>query len=108
MADFNPAISRPIKWSVGDNKYDENGKAPRRLSLFIPEDSILEFAEYLKRLSTQTDKARAGKVWDYARSEEVEVSGFYVDGKGKNGQYGDYGTINPVQIAAADSDSIPF
>jgi len=108
MSDFNPAISRPIKWSVGDNKYDENGKNPRRLSLFIPEDSILEFAAYLKRLSTQTDKARAGKVWDYARNEEVEVSGFYVDGKGKNGQYGDFGTINPVQIAAADSDDLPF
>ena len=108
MAEFNGAISRPIKWSVGENKYDEEGKNPRRLSLFIPEDSILEFAEYLKRLSTKTDKARAGKVWDYGRNEEVEVSGFYVDGKGKNGQYGDFGTINPVQIAAADSDAMPF
>ena len=108
MAGFNPAISRPIKWYVGENKYDEEGKNPRRLSLFIPEDSILEFAAYLKRLSTQTDKARAGKVWDYGRNEEVEVSGFYVDGKGKKGQYGDYGTINPVQIAAADSDAMPF
>ena len=108
MSDFNPAISRPIKWSVGENKYDENSKNPRRLSLFIPEDSILEFAAYLTRLAKQADKARAGKVWDYARNEEVEVSGFHVDGTGKNGQYGDYGTINPVQIAAADSDAMPF
>ena len=68
------------------------------MSLFITKQSILELASYLQKLAGETDRVKPGKVWDFANKKEVEVSGFYLNGKGQTGQYGDFGSINLQQI----------
>ena len=107
MADFTPALTHQIKWSVNDNRFDTDGSKPKSLALFITQDSILEFASYLQRLAKQTDKVRSGKVWDFVNKEEIELDGFYINGKGQDGQYGAFGSINLAQIPDVPEDS-PF
>jgi len=98
MADFVPALTHQIKWSVGENRFDTEGKQPKQLSLFVTKQSILELALYLQKLAGESDRVKPGKVWDFAKKEEVDVEGFYINGKGQTGQYGDFGSINLQQI----------
>ena len=98
MADFVPALTHQIKWSVGENRFDTEGKQPKQLSLFITKQSIRELASHLTKLAGETDRIKTGKAWDFAKKEEVEVEGFYLNGKGQTGQYGDFGSINLQQI----------
>ena len=114
---FIAATTHQIKWSVGENRFDKDGKQPKQLSLFISKDSILEFADYLQRLAQEQDRIKSGKVWDFVNKEEIEVEGFYLNGKGQTGQYGDFGSINLQQIPGSDRnaatqadslDSLPF
>lgn len=107
MPDFNPALPRPIKWSTGNNRYDTTGKQPRSISLFIPRESAVAFANYILSTADDNDKQRTGKVWDYATKGEVEVEGFYINGKGREGSDGDYGTINPAAVSALPA-GMPF
>jgi len=98
MADFVPALTHQIKWSVGENRFDTEGKQPKQLSLFITKQSMRELASYLTKLAGETDRIKPGQVRDFAKKEEVEVEGFYLNGKGQTGQYGDFGSINLQQI----------
>ena len=98
MADFVPALTHQIKWSVGENRFDTEGKQPKQLSLFITKQSIRELASHLTKLAGETDRIKPGKVWDFVKNEEIEVEGFYLNGKGQTGQYGDFGSINLQQI----------
>lgn len=107
MPEFNPALPRPLKWSTGNNKYDQSGKQPRSLSLFIPRESAVAFANYILSTADDNEKQRTGKIWDYERKAEVEVEGFYINGKGREGNDGDYGTINPTAVAALPA-GMPF
>ena len=104
MSDFIPALTHQIKWSVGENRFDESGKQPKQLSLFVSKESILEFASYLQRLAGETDRIKTGKIWDFTNKEEIEVDGFYLNGKGQSGQYGDFGSINLNQIPGSDAN----
>ena len=101
MADFKPQLPKQGKWSVGDNKFNEDGKNPKSLSIFIPEESIDSFACYLQNMRS---KLKPGKTYNYQTQENEEVQGIYLNFKGKSGEYGDYGNINP----ANNDDSIPF
>ena len=38
--DFVPAFPYPIKWSTGDNTFDDAEKNPKTIGLAIPVDSI--------------------------------------------------------------------
>ena len=52
-------------------------------------------------------KAKTAKVWDYETQKEKEVTGFYINGKGKPGRDGDrtsYGSINPAKPANSSSN----
>ena len=49
-------------------------------------------------LADSTEKHKQGKAWDYSANEAREVSGFYINAKGKSGKYGDFGNINPVKV----------
>ena len=98
MAEFNAALPSVIKWSVGQNKYDEDGSNPKLLTLFIPKKSIAAFAAHMAAMAIDPDKVKTGKIWDYTANEEVEVEGIYLNAKGKAGQYGDFGNINPVSL----------
>ena len=97
MNDFHPAIPFPIKWAVNPNKYDDGGKNPVQLSLFIPTESVVAFAQYLMNMADDQNKARTGKVWDYKNNEEKEITGFYINAKVKIGKDGTFGNINPAK-----------
>ncbi len=52
-------------------------------------------------------KSKQAKVWDYEMQTEREVTGFYINGKGKQGRDGDrtsYGSINPAKPANSSSN----
>jgi hypothetical protein len=97
MADFNPALPIPVKWSVNENRFDNDGRNPRSLSIFIPVESAFAFAEYLITSADDSARRRTAKLWDYNEKCEVEVEGFYVNGKGRDGKEGSsFGSINPA------------
>jgi hypothetical protein len=107
MADFNPALPIQLKWSVNENKFDDNGKNPLALSLFIPAESAFALAQLIMDSAEDSAKTKTAKVWDYTKNEEVEVQGFYINGKGKQGRDGDrtsYGSINPAKPANSSSN----
>ena len=56
--EFKPALPKQGKWSVGENRFDEEGQNPKSLSIFIPEDSIDGFCRYVQNLRS---KAKPGK-----------------------------------------------
>jgi len=100
MSDFKAALPNVIKWSVKDNEFDDKEKNPKTLSLFIPRESIPYLAKHLAAMASDSQKLKTGKVWDYDNQSEVEVTGIYLNAKGKTGEYGDFGNINPSLIAA--------
>ena len=100
MSDFQAALPQVIKWSVKDNEFDDKEKNPKSLSLFIPQESIAAFAQHLTAMAADSEKLRAAKIWDYDNNQEVEVQGVYLNAKGKTGEYGDFGNINPALLAA--------
>lgn len=108
MADFKAALPRPIKWSTGENKYDTTGKQPTSLSLFVPLESAAAFAQHIIEAADDAARHKAGKVWDYEAKAEVEVTGIYINGKGRDGNYGSYGTINPQAGKPVDPAAMPF
>ena len=101
---FQPALPYPIKWSTGENSYDEEGKFPQQLALAIPVESIPAFCDYLMSLGDTSEKIKTGKVWDFSKKEEVEVDVVWINGKGKEGQYGSFGNINPQKTEAQRRD----
>ena len=102
---FNPALPLPIKWSVGDNRFeDTQERFPKQLSMFVPTDSLHAFAQHLMNLADQQDRYKKGKVWNYAEKKEVEVDGIYINANGMEGAYGAYGNINPAKIEVGDND----
>ena len=106
MAPFEPALPKQLKWSVGENKFNDDGKNPKSLSLFVPLDSVEAFARYVAALSTDPEKIKRGKVWNYATQSEEEVEGIYINGKGRDGRDGGaYGNINP---AATQPGTVDF
>jgi hypothetical protein len=44
---FNPALPLPIKWSIGDDRFNEGQQV---LNLTIPVDSVTHSTEYLATL----------------------------------------------------------
>jgi hypothetical protein len=95
-SDFKAAFPKPVKWSTGENRYDNGGKQPRSLTLFVPRESAYAFAQYILNSADDSDRQKTSKIWDYDKKAEVEVEGFYINGKGKEGRDGDFGTINPA------------
>ena len=102
MADFSnfvPAFTYPIKWSVGDNTFDDADKFPKTIGLAIPVDSIAGLVNLLMALEADTSKHKQGKVWSKENGEEKKAV-VYLNGKGKesNDGYGCFGNINPRKI----------
>ena len=66
MADFQsnfvPAFPFPVKWSVGDNTFDDADKNPKTIGLAIPVESIPGFIRLLMALESDTSKHKQGKV----------------------------------------------
>ena len=107
QSDFQAALPFPIKWAVNENKFDTDGKNPLSLSVFVPAESAFALAQFLLDTAEDPAKTKTAKVWDYSKNEEVEVQGFYINGKGKTGRDGDrtsYGSINPAKPANSSSN----
>ena len=107
QSDFQAALPVPIKWAVNENKFDSDGKNPLSLSVFVPAESAFALAQFLLDTAEDPAKTKTAKVWDYSKNEEVEVQGFYINGKGKPGRDGDrtsYGSINPAKPANSSSN----
>lgn len=102
MPDFTPALPLQIRWSVNPNRFDD-GKNPLSLSLFIPAESAFALAQLILDSAEDLNKAKTAKIWDYETQAEKEVTGFYINGKGKEGRDGNgtsFGNINPAKAAA--------
>ena len=106
MADFNPALPIQLKWSVNENKFDDNGKKPLALSLFIPAESAFALAQLIMDSAEDPSKTKTAKVWDYETQSEKEVIGVYLNGKGKHGndKGSSFGSINPVKPENSSSN----
>jgi hypothetical protein len=102
--DFQPALPRAIEWTVGENRYDRDGKNPRQLSVFVPLEAAHAMAQHLMNLADDTSKHSSRQVWDHASKGKIEVQGFYLNGNGRDGAYGSFGTINPKALAPAALD----
>lgn len=116
-SEFKAALPKPVKWATGPNQYDNDGKQPRSMRLFVPCESAYAFAQYIINAAEDREKLRTGKIWDYDKNAEVEVEGFYINGKGRQGQDGEFGNINPVanqgagvsaSIATPATGELPF
>ncbi len=104
-SDFKAATTYPLKWEVKENGYAKGPQDARRMSFFIPEACMGELIAYLQRLQHEKDRMKNGKVYDYNAREEIELPGFYLNGKGRTGQYGDFGNMNLPQITARDANA---
>ena len=103
MAQFNsefvPAFPFPIKWSTGENTFEDSERNPKTMGLAIPVESIPAVISHLMALEADTSKHKQGKVWSKENGEEKK-SVVYLNGKGKesNDGYGCFGNINPRKI----------
>ena len=103
---FKAAMPYPIKFSTSENEYEDQDKYPQKMSLFIPSESVSAFCEEVMKMVDT--KQKKGKVWDYSQNKEIEVEGIYINAKGKEGKYGDFGNINLNYIEPTAGDDIPF
>ena len=77
MADFNPALPVPGKWSIfqndADDKYNPNGKS---LRLQIPVESVVAFGEHLVNCLDDPTQQKEMTVWDFEEREKKTRLGF--------------------------------
>ena len=103
MPDFNPALPKQGTWSVGENKYDQDGKNPKQLTFFLPLESVHAFANHLMNMADDNSKVKKGKVYNYATQQKDEVDGIYLNLKGKAGNDGAFGNINPAALNSGEA-----
>lgn len=103
MSDFNPALPKPCKWSVGDNDYDQDGKKPKKLSVFIPIDSVNALCNHLMLMADNVELHKDSKVYNFQLKSLESVKGIYLNAYGKDSDYGAFGNINPKKI-----EELPF
>jgi len=82
MADFNPALPLPIKWSIGDDRFNEGQQV---LSLTIPVDSVTHLIE-----------------------QKVKTKCVQIYSKAVDGQFGVFGNINPQKLEREVNEELPF
>ena len=105
MAYFNPALSLPIKWSIGEDRFNDDDEA-KVLTLTIPVASLDKFIDHLKALSYT--KQKQGEVYEFKKKEKVKTQCIYVNAKGLDGQYGLFGNINPQKLEREVNEELPF
>ena len=105
MADFNPALSLPIKWSIGEDRFNDDDDA-KVLTLTIPVDSLDQFIDHLKALSYT--KQKQGEVYDFKKKEKVKTQCVQIYSKAMDGQFGVFGNINPQKLEREINEELPF
>ena len=101
--EFNPALPLPIKWNIGDDRFNEGQQV---LSLTIPVDSVPYLTEHLMNLIDK--KAKEGEVYDFAKKEKVKTQCVQIFSKAMDGPYGVFGNINPQKINTGVNEDLPF
>ena len=101
---FNPALPLPIKWNIGDDRFNENQQV---LSLTIPVDSVTHLIDHLTNLVNS--KAKQGEVYDFKQRKEIKTQCIQIYSKAMEGPYGVYGNINPQKVEdAPDLNQMAF
>ena len=100
---FNPALPLPIKWSIGDDRFNEGQQV---LSLTIPVDSVTHFIDHLQNLVDQ--KAKDGEVYDFNKKEKVKTQCIQIYSKAMDGQFGVFANINPQKLEREVNEELPF
>ncbi len=101
---FNPALPLPIKWNIGDDRFNEGQQV---LSLTIPVDSVTHLIDHLKNLVNT--KAKQGEVYDFNKKEKVKTQCIQIYSKAMEGPYGVFGNINPQKVEdAPDLNQMAF
>ena len=82
----------------------------KKLRLFIPLESILDFSNHIMNMADQAKYHKDGKVWDMRTNSNEQVKGIYIYGNGKVGtfdedEHGAYGTINPKKVKIEASEA---
>ena len=104
MPEFNPALPLPIKWNIGDDRFNEGQQV---LSLTIPVDSVTHLIDHLQNLVNT--KSKQGEVYDFNKKEKVKTDCVQIFSKAMDGQYGVFGNINPQKIEnAPKTEELPF
>ncbi len=106
MADFNPALPLPIKWSIGDDRFNEGQQVLSLTSLTIPVDSVPYLTEHLMNLIDK--KAKDGEVYDFNKKEKVKTKCVQIYSKAVDGQFGVFGNINPQKLEREVNEELPF
>ena len=101
--EFNPALPLPIKWNIGDDRFNEGQQV---LSLTIPVDSVTHLIDHLQNLVNT--KAKEGEVYDFAKKEKAKTQCVQIFSKVMDGQYGVFGNINPQKINTGVNEELPF
>ena len=106
FSEFVPAFPFPIKWSTGENTFEDSERNPKTMGLAIPVESIPAVISHLMALEADTSKHKQGKVWSKENGEEKKPV-VYLNCKGRESQDGNgfFGNINPRKI---DSGDVPF
>ena len=80
--EFNPALPLPIKWNIGDDRFNEGQQV---LSLTIPVDSVTHLIDHLQNLVNT--KSKEGEVYDFAKKEKVKNQCVQILSKAMDGPY---------------------
>ena len=104
MPEFNPALPLPIKWNIGDDRFNEGQQV---LSLTIPVDSVTHLIDHLQNLVNT--KAKENEVYDFKQKKKIKTQCVQIYSKAMDGQYGVFGNINPQKIENSPStNELPF
>ena len=105
QSNFEPAFELPVNFTVSDNTYEPTkNKYTKKIGLFIPLETVLDFAQHVMNVADKPENHAKGKVFDMRTGEREEVQGIYIYGNGNVSKYdedefGAYGTINPRKEA---------
>ena len=100
---FNPALPLPIKWSIGDDRFNEGQQV---LNLTIPVDSVTHLIDHLQNLVNT--KAKDGEVYDFKTKKKIRTQCVQIFSKAMDGPYGVFGNINPQKINTGVNEELPI
>jgi len=92
-SEFNPAFPLPMSFKIQDGKFG------MQLGIFIPTESITHVIDHLQNLVNT--KSSTGSVYLGKEKGTLKTTGVYLNGKVLEGDYGQYGQINPQKIENA-------
>ena len=79
QSNFEPAFQVPVNFTVSDNTYEPTKhKYTKKIGLFIPLETVLDFAQHVMNVADKPENHAKGKVFDMRTGEREEVKGIYI------------------------------